>query len=75
MAHFVGKDRDKNLVVWLIKKYNLTRGGCAYDVAQIEEKPLRFIVQLLARKVLRKCRPNQVSGPAIELAYIVKDGL
>ena len=33
MAHFVGKDQDKKLVVQLIKKYNLTRGGQAYDVA------------------------------------------
>ena len=27
VAHFVGKDYDKKLVVRLIKKYNLTRGG------------------------------------------------
>ena len=26
-THFVGKDQDKKLVVRLIKKYNLTRGG------------------------------------------------
>ena len=40
MAHFVGKDQDRKLVVRLIKKYNLTRGGRAYDAAQIEDKPL-----------------------------------
>ena len=48
VAHFVGKDQDRKLVTWLIKKYNLTRGGRAYDIAQKEDKPLRFIVQLLA---------------------------
>jgi non-ribosomal peptide synthetase component E (peptide arylation enzyme) len=47
-THFVGKDQDGNLVVRLIKKYNLTRGGRAYDATQIEEKTLRFIIQLLA---------------------------
>ena len=33
MAHFVGKDQDKKLIGQLIKKYNLTRGGRAYDAA------------------------------------------
>ena len=30
-AHFVRKDQDKKMAAWLIKKYNLTRGGQAYD--------------------------------------------
>ena len=57
-THFMGKDQDIKLAVQLIKKYNLTRGGRAYDAVQIEDKPLRFTVQLLAGRVLRKCRPN-----------------
>ena len=44
MTHFMGKDHDKKLTTWLIKKYKLTRGGRAYDAAQIEDKPLRFMV-------------------------------
>ena len=47
MAHFVGKDQDRKLAARLIKKYNLTRGGQAYDATQIEEKPLQFTIQLL----------------------------
>ena len=73
MTHFVGKDQDKKLVARLIKKYNLTRGGQAYDAVKIEDKPLRFTVQLSAGRVLRKCGPNQVLGPTIELADIAKD--
>ena len=53
----------------------MTRVGRAYDVAHIEDKPLWFTVQLLAGWVLRKCKPNQVSGPAIELADTAKDGV
>ena len=74
-AHFMGKDHDKNIVARLIKKYNLMSGGQAYDVMQIKEKPLRFTVQLLARQVLQKCRPNQVSGLTIELADTTRDGV
>ena len=54
-------------------KYNLMRGWWAYDATQIEDKPLQFIVQLLANQILRKCRPNQVSGPAIKLADTTRD--
>ena len=46
-AHFVGKDQDRKLAMKLIKKYNLIRGGKAYDVAQIEDKPLWFIIHFL----------------------------
>ena len=74
-AHFLGKDQDKKLAVRLIKKYNLTRGGRAYDVAQIEDQPLWFTVQLLVGRVLQKCRPNQVLGLTIELADTSRDGV
>ena len=40
MTHFMAKDQEKNLVVRLINKYNLTRGGQAYDAMQIEDKLL-----------------------------------
>ena len=75
VAHFIGKDQDRKLVAQLIKKYNLTRGGWAYDVAQIKDKLLQFTIQLLARQVLQKCRSNQVPGPAIELADTGRDGV
>ena len=75
VAHFVGKDQDKKLAVRLTKKYNLTRGGRVYDAVQIEDKPFRFTVQLLVGRVLRKIRPNQVSGPTIELTDTTRDGV
>ena len=74
-AHFVEKEQDKKLATRLTKKYNLTRGGKAYNVAQIEDKPLRFTIQLLADRVLWKIRLNQVSGPTIELADTARDGV
>ena len=39
-THSMGKDQDWKLATKLIKKYNLTRGGQAYDVLQIEDKVL-----------------------------------
>ena len=74
-THFVGKDQDIKLAVRLIRKYSLTRGGQAYGATQIEVKSLRFTVQLLAGRVLQKCRPNQVLGPKIELVNTARDGV
>ena len=73
VTHFVGKDQDKKIATRLIKKYNLTRGWWAYNAMQIEDKSLRFTVQLLVGQVLWKCRPNQVLGPTIELADTARD--
>ena len=42
---------------------------------QIEDKTLWFTIQLLAGRLLRKCRPNQVSGPTIKLADTTRDGV
>ena len=55
-AHFVGKNLDQNLAANLIKEFNLSKGTGAYDVADIQYQALRFTVQLLAGRVLRKCR-------------------
>ena len=73
-THFIGKDQDRKLAVRLIKKYNLTRGGRAYDDMQIKDKALCFTIQLLVGWVLWKSRPNQVSGPTIELVDATKEG-
>lgn len=47
--HFVGNNLDRKLVVKLTKEFNLSKGTKAYDVADIQDQALRFIVQLLAR--------------------------
>lgn len=39
----------------LTKEFNLSKGTKAYDVADIQDQVLRFIVQLLVGRVLRKC--------------------
>ena len=72
-SHFVGKNLDRKLTVKLTKEFNLSKGGRAYDAATIQDEALRFTIQLLARWVLRKCRPNEVPTAAIELAAQAKD--
>lgn len=54
-VHFVGKNLDRKLAAKLTKEFNLSKGTRAYDAMDIQDQALRFIVQLLARWVLRKC--------------------
>jgi len=54
-THFVGKNLDRKLVVKLTKEFNLSKGSKAYDAMNIQDQALRFTVQLLPGRVLRKC--------------------
>lgn len=73
-VHFVGKKSDRNLVAKLTQQLKLKKGMRAYDSTDIKDRALCFTIQLLARCVLRKCRPNEVPAGAIDLALHAKDG-
>lgn len=73
MSHFIGKNLDGKLAAKLTKEFNLTKGGRAYDTADIEDEALQFTIQLLAGCVLRKYRPTEVPAVAMELITQEKD--
>ena len=73
-SHFVGKNLDRNLDVKAMKEFKLSKGGRAYDVEDIKDEALRFTVQLLVGRVLRKCRPTKVPTIAVEVVAQEKDG-
>ena len=73
-AHFVGKKLDHKFAAKLTKELKLTKGTRAYDFMDIEDRALRFTIQLVAGHVLRKCLPSEVPVGAIDLAMHVKEG-
>lgn len=73
-VHFIGKNLDQKLATKIMKEHNVTKGTRAYDSADIQDQSLRFIVQLLVGRVLRKCRPNEVLAGEIDLTTQVKEG-
>jgi hypothetical protein len=48
------------------EKFDTYRGLCGIDVASINDKCVRFVMQVLACKLLRKCCKDQVSEGVIE---------
>ena len=73
-VHFVGKKSNCKLAAKITQQFNLKKGTKAYDSVDTEDYTIRFTVQLLARQVLRKCRPNEVLAGAINLTLHAKDG-
>ena len=73
-SHFIGKKLGRNLAMKLTKELKLTKGERAYDSTDIEDHALRFTIQLLPGRVLRKCRPNEVPTREIDLVMHVKEG-
>jgi hypothetical protein len=71
----VGKAKDTRLSQDQVQRYDLQRGGRAYDLAQIKNDTLRFTAGLLAGKLLTKVRPKEVTGSVIRLAVQVAEGI
>jgi hypothetical protein len=49
------KTHEKELAERMKEKYNMQRGVCGLDVAIINDDFVRFVVQVLACKLLMKC--------------------
>ena len=52
---FVGKNLYRKIDAKLTKDFNLSKRTKAYGATDIQDQELRFTVQLLARRVLKKC--------------------
>jgi len=47
-------------------KYDTHKGVCGFDIVSINDDTIRFMMQVLACKLLRKCRKDQVITGVIE---------
>jgi len=57
---FTEKDNEKALSERIKEKYGTYRGARGIDVASINDDIIRFVTQVLACKLLRKCPKDQV---------------
>ena len=73
--HFVGKELDRQTTECMKRLYNIQKGGREFDAVIIEDDIVRFIVQLLAKRLLRTCRPTEVPATVVDLAHCVKEGV
>lgn len=67
-AKIAGKSRDLVLTEAMKKKYKLEKKKRGYTISSIKEKGVHVATQLLAGKVMRKCRSDKVPLSVIMLA-------
>jgi len=65
---FTDKHGDQEVVAQVMTQYNTTRGAHGLRVDMINDRVVRFGVQLLARKLLCNNQPNEVSVRCIPVA-------
>lgn len=62
-----GKSGDLALAEAKKKKYKLGKKKSGYTISKIKEKGVHLATQLLARKVMQKCRRDEVPTPVVAL--------
>jgi len=63
----VGKTQDKKLVDAIKKKFKLKKWDRGFEIESIDDQVVAFSSQLLAEKITRKGRHNQVAAHFIKL--------
>jgi len=63
---FTKKKKYKEMVNKMMNKYGAWRGKCGIQVAKINEFLVRFSMQLLSCKLLRKCHRDEVPRGVIQ---------
>ena len=74
MTEFPSKHEDTKLAQAMKECFVLTKGKHGYHTSAIQEQPIRFAAELLACKVIRKCRPTEVTAPVIRIAINCAEG-
>ena len=54
--------------------FGLTKGKRGYHTSTIQEKNIRFAAEILACKIMRKCRPTKVPAPVTRIAINCAEG-
>jgi hypothetical protein len=63
---FTDKTHEKELAERMKEKYDTHRGARGLDVVSINDDSVRFVMQVLACKLLRKCHRDQVPTGVIK---------
>ena len=54
--------------------FRLTKGKRGYQTLTIQHQNIRFAAELLACKLMRKCRTNEVSAPIVSIVVNCDEG-
>ena len=70
----MGKHEDAKLAHSMKERFRLTKGKRGYQTSTIQHQNIRFAIDLLACKLMQKCRPNEVPIPIVSIAMNCAEG-
>jgi len=65
---FAGKDQDHAIAESMKKNFRLVKGKRGYDINLISDQAVHFPVHILAEKLMRTCRANEIPMSVVSLA-------
>ena len=71
---FPSKHEDTKLAQTMKERFVLTKGKQGYHTSAIQEQPIHIAAELLAYKIIQKCRPTEVPSPVIWIAMNYAEG-
>ena len=71
---FVSKHEDTKLAQSMKECFGLMKGKQGYQTSTIQHQNICFAIELLACKLMQKCRPNEVSAPIVSIATNCTEG-
>ena len=71
---FLGKHEDVKLPQSMKECFGLTKGKQGYHTSAIQHQNISFTVELLACKLMRKCKPYEVPAPIVSIAANCAEG-
>jgi hypothetical protein len=75
LPDFTHKSNTKSLSNRMKENFDMFRGECGLNVASINDECIRFMMQMLDCKLLRKWCKDQVSTSAIETTKMCLEGI
>jgi len=72
---FGGNTGEHDLVEVMKDKFKLVKKSCGYSISSIMDPAMKVVTKILARKVMRKCRVDEVPVPVVSLAAQCVEGL
>lgn len=70
-----GKSSDLAIAKAMKKKYKLAKKKRGYTISNINDKTVKVATQILAGKVMRKCRSDEVPASVVPLAKQYAEGV
>lgn len=66
----MGNNKDKEMAQMMKEKFGLVKKSQGYDINSINNQGVGFVTHILAVKIMRKCRANEIPAIVVSLDIV-----